>query len=171
MVGLQVGAYEFEVALEGFGIGVAHEVHEGYEVHAGAETFEGEGAAEVVEAVLGDGCIFGATTDDLAEASGSEAFVVFVGPKGVCGFDVWAGAEVADEFAAGFGSEVGGAVFVAFACDDLDGSGFEVDVVEVEFAEFFHAEAGVDEEVDYGAVSDAVLGFGRAGGDEFADFG
>lgn len=48
MAALEVALDEFEVALEDFGVGVAHEVHKGDEVYAVAEGLDGEGAAEVV---------------------------------------------------------------------------------------------------------------------------
>lgn len=70
--GLEVGLEEFEVTLEDGGGGVSHEVHEGDEVDAVAEGFDGECATEVVDFGFGDSGGLGAATDDLAEACWGE---------------------------------------------------------------------------------------------------
>ncbi len=110
------------------GGGVAHEVHEGDDVDAVAEGFEGVGAAEVVQAGLGDVGEVGMAADDLAESGAGEAGVLLVGVEGLVGEGVGTVAEVAVELAEGFGAEVDGAGFVAFAVLDVEGAGFGVEV-------------------------------------------
>jgi hypothetical protein len=79
-------------------------------------------------------------------------------------------AQVAKDFAAGGRGDEDGAGFVAFAVKDLDGAGFEIDILDIESGEFGAAEAGIEECVKDGSVTGAVEGF-IAGLDELLDLG
>jgi len=79
-------------------------------------------------------------------------------------------AQVAKDFAAGGGRDEDGARFVTFAVKDLDGAGFEIDILDIEGGEFGTAEAGIEEGVKDGTVTGTVEGF-IAGLDELLDLG
>lgn len=94
---------------------------------------------------FGDVTVGCATAEYLAEAGMGEACVGLGLPEGVGWLQIGEVTQVAHELTTSAGACIDDAVFVTLAVADLDGSGFEVDVCEVEAAEFGATDAGVEQ--------------------------
>jgi len=79
---------------------VTHEAHEGDQIVANSQRFDGEGATEVVHLWIGDARQGGAAAQHVAQSGAAEACAGGERPQGEIFVQVGAVSQVADELAA-----------------------------------------------------------------------
>lgn len=162
MAGFDVGLGDLDVSADHVHAGVAKEYLEGVGVAAIAEVVDGEGVAKAVDVGVVDSGALGDGGDGVVEMIAGEGLAVAGDEEGVIGGFGEAGGEVAPDGGGGVVGEGEGAFFGSFA-EDAQAPVSKVEVVDAGGAEFGGAQAGVEQEQEYGAVA-LCVGEGVGGG-------
>ncbi len=158
--GIQIYLGEMQVGANHLQSGMTEHILQGVGVAAIAEELDGEGVTEAVGVTIGHAGTVADGRELLEQAIPVQGRVQAGGEERVAEIGITAGGKVAPDGLAGASREGQRALFGAFA-EDLGALVAQIQVVDLQGAEFGSAHAGIEQKQDDGTVA---LGVGQAVG-------